>query len=1326
MTPERAAALDLVSSGSDVNGENDMKPNVLIAGCLALLILCTCAVAGAQAAELYAEPDAELGEWSDLEVTPTAAVDPTVVDGAESSSTLMGECTAATAGSLQPLFKAPWKGKAVITQGAHGSRSHYSRDTWDNTYALDIWHQTEGGYFSVLAPYDGIVYHVEPDENSVCGKEVAIRHTFEGREYITVYLHLSEIYVEKGTELKQGQVFAISGKTGKNVDGPHLHFHMYNTSKAPGQYNSHTQPIERLWLKRVGVDDEFRAYNQANGDLDNNVVKDGIFESDNIKDLASEPATITARFPEEFLAKIDAFVDENPNSYYYDGSWGITKDQYKLMIVTLAWSEGAKQEYRGHSYDSSGDCWHQKRSENDFHFSRGLGPFQITLGDMTRKGKMPDLGQYWSNWKTIEKLNVTYALNSTLYYHAHECKNVVNLEDLRCQVETTWFGYQTKKSKGDWETNWKAVTGTDWNAVKESNSTTSYLIGYDTSWSYIMNRLIENEKKNPWISEDEAIKYIGYQRWRIRADEGVVNATGSLVTIDRELPTWNISAFMRTGLKYNYYYTYDETYGMEIWALSNDPAYIFTRTYTSDPGKCHNPDNNGIKLSVSPVTIVFPVTPRTSNVDVALIIDSSGSMSWNDPKNSRLAAARLFIDLVNDADQIAIVNFANSAKVQKALTTVGGNEDILKRAVDKIGASGGTNVGEGLLTGYNELDSTAANPAHKKVAILLTDGEHNTGTHPSNVVPYYKAKGWPVYTIGFTTKADVEILKDISEKTGGEYHTSLESDTLQNIYRSIGDVVKGLGSVSVQKGKISKGETIYGSLPVDSSIMSFNLVLTWPGSDLDLVLYYPDGNKVICNQSSPSGTDDPDISYIVQDTYEIYKVQDPQQGTWKYDVIGVEVTGQEEDYTLALSAATTIKLGAHTDKLDYDMGEGVRITANFTEDGVGIPNAQVTANVTLPDLSQDTQVLSDSGGGMYEGTFYATQSGHYSVLIEAQRGADVIRQREIEFDVSKKVVPPPVANFTADKTRGVAPLSVQFTDISTGGAPTVWEWDFGDGNTATVQNPTYTHTYTVAGTYTVKLTITNAGGSNTSTRADYITVTEPTPAATSSDSSGDDSSVSTGSALAAGGGASFSFAGLPVSTITIESEADISRALIIAERVRSLPGSITLPEPETYQYLAITPYRLEDADFDEATISFHVPVGYLSAMGKETTDVALMRYVDGQWVRLKTTLIKEEGGRAYYEAATPGFSVFAIVLEKDGATVAAPVSTPAPVAAVEEEEEKDGEEPDVVEPEVSLTSTPTPAAALAATPTPKEAPVVYAPIGLVVAGLLAFALRRRE
>ncbi len=46
----------------------------------------------------------------------------------------------------------------------------------------------------------------------------------------------------------------------------------------------------------------------------------------------------------------------------------------------------------------------------------------------------------------------------------------------------------------------------------------------------------------------------------------------------------------------------------------------------------------------------------------------------------------------------------------------------------------------------------------------------------------------------------------------------------------------------------------------------------------------------------------------------------------------------------------------------------------------------------------------------------------------------------------------PVANFSGTPTSGNAPLSVTFTDSSTG-APTSWSWDFGDGNTSTAQQP---------------------------------------------------------------------------------------------------------------------------------------------------------------------------------------------------------------------------------------------------------------------------------
>jgi PKD repeat protein len=79
----------------------------------------------------------------------------------------------------------------------------------------------------------------------------------------------------------------------------------------------------------------------------------------------------------------------------------------------------------------------------------------------------------------------------------------------------------------------------------------------------------------------------------------------------------------------------------------------------------------------------------------------------------------------------------------------------------------------------------------------------------------------------------------------------------------------------------------------------------------------------------------------------------------------------------------------------------------------------------------------------------------------------------------------PTANFSANATSGCAPLSVQFTDTSTG-SPTGWSWTFGDGGNSTAQNPS--HNYTSAGTYNVTLMAINTCGNNTQTKTNYITV----------------------------------------------------------------------------------------------------------------------------------------------------------------------------------------------------------------------------------------------
>jgi PKD repeat protein len=104
--------------------------------------------------------------------------------------------------------------------------------------------------------------------------------------------------------------------------------------------------------------------------------------------------------------------------------------------------------------------------------------------------------------------------------------------------------------------------------------------------------------------------------------------------------------------------------------------------------------------------------------------------------------------------------------------------------------------------------------------------------------------------------------------------------------------------------------------------------------------------------------------------------------------------------------------------------------------------------------------------------------GNYTVLLSAyypgsEIGRDVVRT----ITVSAPILP--VAAFSANTTSGVAPLTVGFTNSSTGVIDSR-SWNFGDGTTSTEVDPT--HTFTVAGTYTVNLTVTNIAGSNSTTR----------------------------------------------------------------------------------------------------------------------------------------------------------------------------------------------------------------------------------------------------
>lgn len=102
---------------------------------------------------------------------------------------------------------------------------------------------------------------------------------------------------------------------------------------------------------------------------------------------------------------------------------------------------------------------------------------------------------------------------------------------------------------------------------------------------------------------------------------------------------------------------------------------------------------------------------------------------------------------------------------------------------------------------------------------------------------------------------------------------------------------------------------------------------------------------------------------------------------------------------------------------------------------------------------------------------------------------------------------PVTVDLSADVVSGFAPLTVTFTDRSTGSVSSRL-WSFGDGGSSTASLPVYT--YTAPGVYSVSLTVTSASGTQTATKPALITVGSRTAAPTppdSDESTGDESSA---------------------------------------------------------------------------------------------------------------------------------------------------------------------------------------------------------------------------
>lgn len=125
-----------------------------------------------------------------------------------------------------------------------------------------------------------------------------------------------------------------------------------------------------------------------------------------------------------------------------------------------------------------------------------------------------------------------------------------------------------------------------------------------------------------------------------------------------------------------------------------------------------------------------PVAREHAPVDLALVIDTSGSMQGAKIENAR-AAAKTLIENLKDGDIVSVDRFDDEAKPVVAPTKIDvESRPRIERVIDTLGTGGSTNLFDGLALGESHV-ARAPDTHNVRRVVVISDGQANVG--PSSV-----------------------------------------------------------------------------------------------------------------------------------------------------------------------------------------------------------------------------------------------------------------------------------------------------------------------------------------------------------------------------------------------------------------------------------------------------------------------------------------------------------------------------------------------------------------------------------------------------------------
>ncbi|MEZ4316054.1 MAG: VWA domain-containing protein [Myxococcota bacterium] len=173
-------------------------------------------------------------------------------------------------------------------------------------------------------------------------------------------------------------------------------------------------------------------------------------------------------------------------------------------------------------------------------------------------------------------------------------------------------------------------------------------------------------------------------------------------------------------------------------------------------------------------------------VNVAVVMDTSGSMSAAGKIDYAKRAAKQIVRSMGPNDEYSLIAFNDSARVIVPATAIT-DVDRISRQIDRIYEGGGTNLYGGMELGQKEvLDSLDAGDVGK--IVILSDGKANVGvSDPDSLARFAagaSAKGIAVTALGLGVDYREDVLARIADLGGGNYEFIDDPSQLSAVFEA--------------------------------------------------------------------------------------------------------------------------------------------------------------------------------------------------------------------------------------------------------------------------------------------------------------------------------------------------------------------------------------------------------------------------------------------------------------------------------------------------------------------------------------------------------------